>query len=232
LSARHFAQELTDAVTDFRAKFKTVRTLRGLMIPGFLTVEYLEGRRQPYLSPFKVYLVCAAVFFLSAPVAGFNLASMLDADQSGVLRSLTSARAAERHLDAPLFDARFDARVQTVYTVTLGAVAVLFALMLQALFWRQRRPYGVHLIAAVHYVSFVYLVTVAAGLSRRIGLSIDMAALGGYVLLLPYLILALKRVYAESTTAVALKGAALLLLTIALDNFANFTAIRLTLALV
>lgn len=37
-------------------KFKTVRTLRGLAIPGWLTAEYLEGRRQRYLTPFKVYL--------------------------------------------------------------------------------------------------------------------------------------------------------------------------------
>jgi hypothetical protein len=232
LSARHFLQEVTDAVTDFRAKFKTARTLGGLLNPGYLTVEYLEGRRQAHLSPFKVYLVCAAIFFLSAPVAGFTLSSMLDADQSGVLRRLASERAAERHLDFPVLDARFDAHVQTVYTIALGAVAIAFALVLQVLFWKQRTPYGAHLVFALHYVSFMYLVTVVAGVSRRIGLSIDVAALGGYVVILAYLIVALKRVYAESTTAIALKGAALLLVTIVLNNLANFVAIRLTLAFV
>ena len=75
LSARRFFRELFDEVANLDMKFKTVRTLRGLAIPGWLTAEYLGGRRQRYLTPFKVYLVCAAIFFLSAPLAGFNLAS-------------------------------------------------------------------------------------------------------------------------------------------------------------
>src|SRR5262245_16366388 len=99
LSARHFVNEVVDEVTSFRTKFKTLHTLRGLLIPGFLTEEYLEGRRQRFLTPFKAYLVCAAFYFLLAPVAGFTLASMLEADQSGVLRRLVTAREVERHLD-------------------------------------------------------------------------------------------------------------------------------------
>ena len=232
LSVRHFLDELVDEVTDFRTRFKTLRTLRGLVIPGWLTAEFLAGRRQPHLSPFKTYLVCAAIFFLSAPVAGFNLATMLDADQSGVLRSLASTRAAERHLDPSLFNARFDLRVQSVYTIILGAATIVVALALQLLFRRQRPPFGAHLIFALHYVSFMYLITIAAGLSRRTGLSIDVAAFGGYAVILPYLILALRRVYSESAGAIAWKGAALIILTMLLNNLASFAAIRLTLALV
>jgi hypothetical protein len=55
--------ELVEEIASLQAKFKTLRTLRGLLTPGFLTAEYLAGRRQPHLSPFKVYLVCAAIFF-------------------------------------------------------------------------------------------------------------------------------------------------------------------------
>ena len=47
---------------------------------------------------------------------------------AGTLSSLVSARAAARGLDPPLFNARFDVRVQSVYTITLGAAAVVFAL--------------------------------------------------------------------------------------------------------
>ena len=79
------------------------------------------------------------MFFLAGPTAGFTLASMLDADQSGTLRRLASARAADRGLDPPLFNARFDIRVQSVYTITLGAAAVVIALLLQGLF-RKHRP--------------------------------------------------------------------------------------------
>ena len=48
----------------------------------------------------------------------------------------------------------------------------------------------------------------------------------------PYLILALKRVYSESTGVTVLRAVALLLLTIVLNNLASFAAIRITLALV
>src|SRR5262245_54912436 len=81
LSVRHFLNELADEVTDFRTKFKTGRTLWTLVMPGLLTAEFLAGRRQRYLSPFKTYLVCAAMFFLLAPVAGFTLTSMADSDR-------------------------------------------------------------------------------------------------------------------------------------------------------
>lgn len=46
LSARRFFRELFDEVANLDMKFKTVRTLRGLAIPGWLTAEYLGSRRQ------------------------------------------------------------------------------------------------------------------------------------------------------------------------------------------
>ena len=232
LSARHFVKEAADEITKFRTRFKTLATLKGLLVPGFLTAEYLAGRRQRYLTPLKTYLVCAAIFFLAAPVAGFTLSAMLDADQSGVLRRLASTRAAERHLDPPLLNARFDAHVQSGYTITLGAVAILFAVMLQLLFRKEHWPFWSTSRSCVA-LPWVHL---SADHCLRgqpsIGLSIDAAALGGYALLLPYVIVALKRVYADSNAAVALKGAVLLVLTIAFNTAVNFVAIRLTLALV
>ena len=99
-------------------------------------------------------------------------------------------------------------------------------------FRKQLRPYGAHLIFALHYVAFMYLVTIAAGVSRTIGLSVDVAAAAGYALIVPYVILALKRVYTEPTGLILLKAGALLLLTIVLNGLANFAAIRMTLALV
>jgi hypothetical protein len=52
------------------------------------------------------------------------------------------------------------------------------------------------------------------------------------VLITPYLVLALQRVYSESTRAILLKACALLVLTICLNRLADFVAIRITLALV
>ena len=232
LSARHFVRETADEIANLHSKFKILRSLRGLLKPGFLTVEYLSGRRQAHLSPIKLNLVCAAIFFLSAPLTGFSLASMLDEDPSSPLSRLVSERMAERGVDRSLFTARFDVRVQSVYTVSLGAAAIIIALLLQLLFRTHARPYGAHLIFALHYMSFVQLMTVAAGAAHALGAPTEAAVLSAYVLIAPYLAVALKRVYRQGNGAIVLKACAVLTLTLAVNGIASFVAIRLTLALV
>ena len=143
-------------------------------------------------------------------MAGFKLESMVDEDPSSDLARRVSARVAERGLDRSLFNARFDVRVQSIYTICLGAGAIVIALLLQLLFRKQARPYGAHLIFALHYVSFMYLITAAAGASRAIGVSTDVAVMSAFALIVPYLIVALKRVYLEANGPILLKAGALL----------------------
>jgi hypothetical protein len=45
---------------------RIMRTIRGLARPGFLTREYLEGRRAHYLPPLRVYLILSVMFFVVA----------------------------------------------------------------------------------------------------------------------------------------------------------------------
>jgi hypothetical protein len=77
----------------------------------------------------------------------------------------------------------------------------------------------------------MYLLTIGAGATHRLGLSTDLAATAGYALLVPYLVIALKRVYVEPMGLILLKAGALMLLVVSLNGLANFVAIRLTLAL-
>ena len=230
LSARRFFDELANEVASLRFKFKTIRSLRALLTPGLLTTEYLAGRRQHYLSPVRLYFVCAALFFLAAPLAGFTLTSLIAGDQSGDLLRLVTARASERGLDPALFSQRFDLRIQSVYTLALGTGVIAVAFMLQLLF-RRALPFGAHLIFALHYFSFLYLVTAAAGTSRRFGLVDDLAAALAICLIAAYLFVAMKRAYPGSIPLVILRSAALLLLTLAFNYAADAGAIRLTLAL-
>jgi hypothetical protein len=232
LSARRFAGELAEEVASLHSKFKIVRSLRGLLAPGFLTAEFLAGRRQAHLSPIRLYLVCAAIFFLAAPLAGFRLEAMMAENPSGALGNLVSARVAERGIDRSLFNARFDVRVQSVYTISLGAGALVIALMLQFLFRKKAWPYGAHLIFALHYISFMYLITIAAGVGRVLGALPAVAVLAALAVVVWYLVVALRRVYLESNGVILLKAAALLILTLIINNVANLAAIRLTLALI
>ena len=216
LSARRFFHDLADEVATFRFKFKTVRSLRALLRPGLLTIEYLSGRRQRHLTPIQLYFVCAALFFLAAPLAGFTLTSLMADDRSGDLMRLVAARASERGLDPAVFSARFDLRVQSVYTLALGTGVIAVALMLQLLF-RRAFPFGQHLIFALHYFSFLYLVTAAAGASRRLGLVEEVAAALALGLTTLYLGAAMHRVYPGSLPSTLLRTVVILFLTLAIN---------------
>lgn len=230
LSARRFFGDLADEVGTLGFKFKTVRTLRALLIPGLLTAEFLAGRRQPYLSPMKLYFVCAAIFFLAAPLAGFTLPSLIAGDRSGELLQLVAARAAARGIDPASFNQRFDLRLPSVYTLALGSGVIAVAVLLQLLF-RRGMPFGAHVVFALHYFAFLYLVTAIAGSSRRLGLMDDVAAGAAIALIVPYVFIALKRVYPGSIPWLLLKSAVVILVTLGFNRIADTAAIRLTLAM-
>ena len=142
LSATQFVRDVLDAVASFRVKFKTLRTLLTLIVPGALTAAFIEGRRRRYLDPLKVYLVCAALFFFSAPWAGFTLDELVRNDASGGLGALVVARAAARGIDPAHFAGRFDLRVQSVYTLSLGLGVIATALLLQLISRRRHAPFA------------------------------------------------------------------------------------------
>jgi hypothetical protein len=57
---RHFFED----ITHFDGKFFT--TLKDLIIkPGFLTREYVAGRRMAYLNPIRMYIFISAIFFVT-----------------------------------------------------------------------------------------------------------------------------------------------------------------------
>jgi hypothetical protein len=74
------------------------------------------------------------------------------------------------------------------------------------------------------------LITVAAGAGRLIGASTEVVVISAYAVMVPYLVL--KRVYLEANGVILLKAGALLILIVAVNNFASLAAIRLTLELV
>lgn len=61
-TVRHFLQEFIDQYIALEGKLG--RTLRVLATkPGQLTLDYIEGRRQRYVRPLKLYLSISVVFF-------------------------------------------------------------------------------------------------------------------------------------------------------------------------
>jgi hypothetical protein len=63
LSLPSLAHDALQDFTNFDSRVWT--TLRALLLrPGFLTNEFVQGRRTRYLPPFRLYLVLSLVFFV------------------------------------------------------------------------------------------------------------------------------------------------------------------------
>ena len=63
IPVKELAVEVLDLIPSFDKRlFRSIKPL--LFKPGFLTLEYLSGKRKQYISPFKLYFFISFIFFL------------------------------------------------------------------------------------------------------------------------------------------------------------------------
>lgn len=95
----HFIREATEDLT--HADSRLWHTLSALLFrPGFLTREFLDGRRARYLPPVRLYLVISVLFFMWASVTH---------DQVRVLQVRSPERGPSKTVLTPLDEATFGA---------------------------------------------------------------------------------------------------------------------------
>src|SRR5215218_3625779 len=148
---------------------KALRSLRDLVIrPGFLTREYVAGRRVRHTEPAQLYLLAAALFFLVnayRPFITFDVRThqvMSSLSAVGVSAGMSAARAAELAAGGVSLDV-FRERFENVATgclppFLLGSV-LLFAVLLRLL--QRRAASGVHVVFALHWTAFFLLLMIA-----------------------------------------------------------------------
>jgi hypothetical protein len=191
-----------------------------LLKPGFLTQEYLAGRRARYVPPIRLYLVLSFSLFLllawTAPsgvearddgegtgfeAAGGSIRITLSADSAEVgegsdeaaepgWRQLVSARLDEAVRDPDRFIQTFLDRLAQVIFVLLPA----FALLLKMLY--RKRLYVHHLVFSVYFHSFTFAVMIVATLIELTGWEVVSDIL--MVAVPAYLLLGMKRFYQQT----------------------------------
>jgi len=230
---RDLAGEWASSVAAFDSRL--VRTLWPLVRrPGFLTAEYLAGRRVRHVHPLKLYLAISLVAFLVLALSGRSLVMVGDADADVVapIRVTVDDPAAGatdrgRDPDAGAGDRslflRTLLRVVELYETdpaafnrafthhlarSVFAMVPLVALFLRGLYRGSR--YVHHLVAALHLQSFAFVAMLAA-------LAIDAVAGGrdgpggslAVVAVVAWAFLALRRLHGEGRLRTAVKTAAL-----------------------
>lgn len=216
------------------------RTLVPLLFrPGFLSAEFMAGRRSRYVPPLRLYLIISFLLFLVISQAGKGLfqvsvatapdsqdtASGGPSPASAPATTVNGGTTADRKADpvvvitdenSPDWLRRLEARLQDnarrlrddPQSIVAEALEYLpqmmflllplFALLLRVAYLLSPFHYLQHLVFALHYHSFAYLLYL-------FGIALERAAVhaDGFlvVLLLLYLPLALKRAYGSALAA-------------------------------
>lgn len=213
-----FAHRALEDFTDVEHS-KFFGTLFSLLVrPGFLTQEYLRGRKKAYIGPVKLYITIFAlsVFLYSIyqPISVYDMRAITAADSRGNWQRVLHEVAARKGIAYEVFVDAVSARWQRYISFSQIIYPLLVAALLKVFFWKRRRYYVEHLIFALQFLAFVYLSIIvlwplyaAAGLKMTLGY---FAVSAVYVLWqVIYLILALRRVYQPSLVIATLKGSLL-----------------------
>lgn len=221
------------AVEWFSLEGRLFRTLGALRRPGRLTLLYLDGKRAPYLTPMRLYLLASLVLFssvlaLRAPdLDKINLSVRGETihqagEEEGGARvnmNLLTPGAAERYgLSEQVERLRNTPPQQVLDTLFAGLRRVLpaalilclplLALVLKLLYVRTGTLYADHLVFAVHFQSalFVALALVwLLTLPLGAGASAAIYALGLLSMFALYLPRAQRRVYGQGRWRTAAK---------------------------
>ncbi|MEO9482908.1 MAG: DUF3667 domain-containing protein [Ekhidna sp.] len=132
----HFKQFILDFLGDyFTFDSLIIRSVRPLLFsPGYLTNEFIAGRRVRYIPPLRMFIFISIIFFL-------------------VLGPVEKTIAVEGNEEAEFLDDFFSIWVPRLFFLLLP----LFALYLFVLFRKPGRFYLTHFIFSVHLHAFIFV---------------------------------------------------------------------------
>ncbi len=172
----------------FGLDFRILRTAWPLFVrPGFLTLEYVGGRRVRYTNPLRLYIVVSALSIAAMSVSGFLNYDTMVGDQLGAALGISE-------IADPAYRAAFDRRLNAVFPVVNLLSPLLLGILLKLVYWRSL--FELHLVFGLHFFSFLVLAGLlflpGYGLGPEIG---QMLALALWLVFFVYLGVAAWRVY-------------------------------------
>ena len=209
-------------------------SVRGLARPGYLTREYLAGRRAHYLSPVRLYLIASVVYFLAASASpasmsadrgevlapggihigvtgSANRGDLSAEDRAQLLASVDRAPTVLRSLLRAMVNdpIAFRARILTIMPRVFFALLPVFAVIV-ALFYRGRR-FPTSLVFAVHLHAFAFAAFTLSEAAKWTG-SVSFAIAVGFVVtaaFAAYTLMALRAVFGGGWTITLAKAASI-----------------------
>ena len=209
-------------------------TIRGLLRPGYLTREYIAGRRARYLSPMRLYLIVSVIYFVAASsspatmstrsgqvtapgglqigvTGAVNRDALTAEERAALLASVDGSMAVFRPmLRAIATDPiGFRARVLTIMPRVFFALLPIFAVII-ACFYRGRR-FPTSLVFAVHLHAFAFAAFTLAEAAKLTGSIVFAVTVSGVVTVAfaVYALRALRTVFGGGWAVTIVKAAAI-----------------------
>ena len=161
-TVKNFIEQAVDVFTHFDSKI--IKSAYLLVIkPGFVTSEYLAGRRVKYAKPVQLFFVLNIIYFVILNYAGYDTVTnpltdhMTNPFYGQIATSMVSNKIAEQNISFEKYDNKFYDVVYVHSRVLLILMIPLFALVLKVIYIRQDRLYYEHLVFSTYFFCFVLI---------------------------------------------------------------------------
>jgi hypothetical protein len=216
-SLGHFLHELFHEFTHVDSSI--LATFRTLFRPGELTAQYLAGRRIAFVNPIRLYLLVTAVFFFFGTATDFTTQGLARLRVATGLLAFIQHKAHDEGVPYGVVEQHYDAVFHKGFSLLMALAIVVFSMALWLLM-RNRDPWlAPHVVFGLHCYTFFFLARMVVGILAHSAMHYDMLtgqqALDGThsamaIVILPYLLLALRRVYREPWSTLLWKWALLI----------------------
>jgi hypothetical protein len=220
LTVRDFLAEAVHEL--FSLDGKVPRTVRlFLTAPGKLVREHIEGRRAPYVSPLRLYLLVSVLHVISLFIFGgggpLDLESSFPggaSDDAGEVATGTSSPGSSSDAEAAR-RRKQDAIDDQIRPAALLAIPPVAALVLMAAFRKRNPYYAGHLALALHLQAFFFFVSTfedplrwpLALVTGALGTPADRALQAAVILAsIAYSLVGMRRVYQVDWRTVLIRG--------------------------
>ena len=153
----HFFGEFFHMLT--HADGKIFRSLKYIFTkPGFLTKEYIAGRRKPYTSPLTLFLIANLIYFLVPSVDTLNsnyTSQMLGQPYSESIAGVAQQKMKEKQWTEAQMEEHYNIKTRSTSKLLLITFVFLFSIPVALFFYSRQRYYFDHLVFTTEVVSFI-----------------------------------------------------------------------------
>jgi hypothetical protein len=217
-SLKHFAEEALETFVHVDGRiFSTFRSL--VTRPGELASEFLAGRRRSQIGPLQLFVICNLIYFLTQPFtifAPFTSTLRIQTTErpwGRLANAMVESRMAARQVTREAYARAFDETAHLQGKSLVILMVPLFALGAWLLFGRSRRFYAEHLVFAFYVFAFLmlWMAVSTVALTKPVLMGLPDGWSDALITLpfVAYLVVAVRRAFAEPSWPSVLKALAL-----------------------